>query len=124
MELFTLLEEIRKSLNFMSDELSKVAKQQAMLLDLMDEVKQLKNLVKEKDKRIEGLERRIDDLEQNSRMEDLIISGLETTHRTYASTVARDKVGEDAGTHSEEPEQGTSYLDKKLQSDDTAKWNS
>ncbi|ROL49332.1 hypothetical protein DPX16_15658 [Anabarilius grahami] len=90
------LEEIRKSLNFMSDELSKVAKQRAMLLDLMDEVKQLKNLVKEKDKRIEGLEQRIDDLEQYTRMEDLIISGLETTHRTYASMVARDKIGEDA----------------------------
>lgn len=90
------LEEIRKSLNFMSDELSKVAKQQAMLLDLMDEVKQLKNLVKEKDKRIEGRERRIDDLEQYTRMNDLIISGLETKHRTYASTVARDKVGENA----------------------------
>lgn len=90
------LEEIRKSLNFMSDEVSKVAKQQAMLLDLMDEVKQLKNLVKEKDKRIEGLERRIDDLEQYTRMEDLIISGLETKHRTYASALARDKVGENA----------------------------
>ncbi|HAX73371.1 MAG TPA: hypothetical protein DCY20_07595 [Firmicutes bacterium] len=64
------LEEIRKSLNFMSDELSKVAKQQAMLLDLIDEAKQLKNLVKEKDKRIEGLERRIDDLEQYTKMED------------------------------------------------------
>lgn len=43
-----------------------------MLLDLMDEVKQLKNLVKEKDKKIEGLERRIDDLGQYTRMEDLI----------------------------------------------------
>ncbi len=90
------LEEIRKSLNFMSDELSKVAKQQTMLLDLMDEVKQLKNLVKEKDKKIEGLERRIDELEQYTRMEDLIISGLETKHRTYASTVARDRGGEGA----------------------------
>lgn len=90
------MEEIRKSLNFMSDELSKVVKEQAMLLDLMDEVKQLKNLVKEKDKKIDGLERRIDDLEQYTRMEDLTINGLETTHRTYASTVARDKVSEGA----------------------------
>ncbi len=90
------LEEIRKSLNFMSGELSKVAKQQTMLLDLMDEVKQLKNLVKEKDQKIEGLERRVDELEQYTRMEDLIISGLETKHRTYASTVARDRDGEAA----------------------------
>lgn len=92
------LEEIRKSLNFMSDELSKVAKQQAMLLDLMDEVKQLKNLVKEKDKIIDGLERKIDDIEQYTRLEDLIISGLETTHRSYARATAGAKDGEEAPT--------------------------
>lgn len=92
------LEGIGKSLNFMSDELSKVAEQQAMLLDLMDEVKQLKNLVKEKDKKIDSLERRIDDLEQYTRMEDLIISRLDTTHRTYARTTAGGKDGEDAPT--------------------------
>ncbi|KAJ8394509.1 hypothetical protein AAFF_G00045190 [Aldrovandia affinis] len=90
------LEEIRKSLNFMSEEVSKVAKQQAMLMELMDEVKQLKNLVKEKDKKIDGLERRIDDLEQYTRMEDLIISGLETTHRTYARAMTGGKDGVDA----------------------------
>lgn len=68
------LEEIRKSLNFMSDELSKVAKQQGMLHDLMDERKQLKNLIKEKDKKIDDLEWRIEDLEQYTRMDDLVIS--------------------------------------------------
>jgi len=47
------IEEVRKSLNFMSDEVCKVAKQQTMLLDLKNE--QLKNLVKEKDKTIEGM---------------------------------------------------------------------
>lgn len=92
------MEEIRKSLNFMSEELSKVAKQQVMLLDLLGEVKQLKNLIKEKDKKIEGLERRIEDLEQYSRMEDIIVSGLETTHRTYASTAAGRSDGDDAST--------------------------
>lgn len=55
------MEEIRKPLNFILDELSKVAKQQAILLDRMDEVKQLKNLAKEKDKIMNGLERGIDD---------------------------------------------------------------
>jgi len=42
------LEEIRKSLNFKSDELSTVAKQQAMLIDLM-----VMKLVNEKNKKIE-----------------------------------------------------------------------
>lgn len=36
----------------MSEELSIVAKQQAMILDLMNEIKQLKNVVKETEKKI------------------------------------------------------------------------
>lgn len=41
------MNEIRKSLNFMSEELSKVAGQQISLLDLMGEVKQVKAVIKE-----------------------------------------------------------------------------
>lgn len=67
-------DEIHKSLDFMSEELSRVAKQQSMLLDLVNEVKQLKILVKEKDRKIEDLDRRINDMEQYLRMEDVIIS--------------------------------------------------
>lgn len=37
-------------MNFMSDQLRKVGKQQSVLLELMDEIKQLKNLFKEKEK--------------------------------------------------------------------------
>ncbi len=92
------LEEIRKSLNFMSEELSKVAKQQ-MLLDLMSEIKQLRNVIKEKDNKINDLERRIEDLEQYTRMEDVIINGLDTTHLSYTSaTAGKSKDGEDATT--------------------------
>lgn len=45
----------------MSEELSKVVRQQMGLEDLMEEVKQLKAVIKEKDKKIEELERRVDD---------------------------------------------------------------
>lgn len=41
------LEEIKKSLHFMSEELSSVAKQQAKLLELMGEVSILRRLGKE-----------------------------------------------------------------------------
>lgn len=53
-------------------------------------------MIKEKDKKIEDLERRVEDLEQYTRMDDLVISGLETTHRTYARITAGDKEDEDA----------------------------
>lgn len=84
------MEEIKKSLNYMSGELSTVAKQQTMLLELVDEVKKLQALVKEKDAKIAGLERRIDDLEQYSRMEDVIISGMSIKPRSYAKAAAVD----------------------------------
>ena len=90
------MEEVKKSLNFMSEELSKVVKQQMGLLELIDEVRQLKAVIKEKDRKIEELERRVDDLEQYTRMEDLVISGLETNHYSYARITAGDKEGEDA----------------------------
>lgn len=80
----------------MSEEFSKVARQQISLMNLIGEVKQLRATMQEEDKKIKELERRVDNLEQYTRMEDLVITGLETTHRTYAQMTARDKDGEDA----------------------------
>ncbi|KAG7506884.1 hypothetical protein JOB18_017814 [Solea senegalensis] len=51
------MEEVNKSLNFMSEELSKVAKQQMGLLEFIEDVKQLKAVIKEKDKIIEELKK-------------------------------------------------------------------
>lgn len=74
--------------------MSEIAKQQATLPKLLAEVKQLKSLMKEKDRKIDHLERRIEDLEQNARMNDIIVSGLDIRHRNYSS-VAAGKEGED-----------------------------
>ena len=79
----------------MSGELSTLAKQQPMLLQLMEEVKQLHALLKAKDGKIAGLERRIDDLEQYSRMDDVIISGLRIKPRSYARAAAAANSGTD-----------------------------
>ena len=90
------LEEIKKTLNFMSEEISKVVKQQASLMGLVEEVRELKATIKLKDQKIHLLEERIDDLEQYSRGNDLIITGLDTRHRSYARAAASDQQGEDA----------------------------
>lgn len=97
------LEEIRKSLDFMSGELSTVAQQQAtvakqqtMLLSLMDDVKQLHTLIKEKDAKIDALETRIEKLEQYTRMENVIVTGLDPKHRSYASVTRAGDAEEDA----------------------------
>lgn len=82
----------------MCEELSDVAKQQAKLLDLVGEAAEVRKVVKEKDPVIQGSERPTDDSEQHTRTEDVIISGLETTHRSDASAAAAagEKDAEDA----------------------------
>lgn len=81
--LYEDMEEIKKSLNDVSDELSKMVEKQD-LMSLIDEVQQ----------RIEVLERRLDDLEKCTRMDELVASGLVTSRRSYARNTARDKEGE------------------------------
>lgn len=84
------LDDIKKSLNYLSEEVTNISKQQKMILDLMGEIKDLKRQNEEKDKKITVLENRICDLEQYSRINDVIISGLGTTHRSFASVTATD----------------------------------
>uniref|UniRef100_A0A1A8CV30 Uncharacterized protein n=1 Tax=Nothobranchius kadleci TaxID=1051664 RepID=A0A1A8CV30_NOTKA len=90
------LEEIKQSLNFLSEEISKVAKQQANLMGLMEELQELKASIKQKDQKIERMEQRIDDLEQNARANDILITGLATKHRSYARATAGYQEGEEA----------------------------
>lgn len=78
------LEEIKLSLNSLSTHVERIVKQQGMLRTLMDQIKELKSLIKEKDKTIQLLERRVEDLDQHAGLEDVIITGLETKHRSYA----------------------------------------
>lgn len=58
------LEEIKRSLNFMSGELTKLTSQQERLIGSMEEVKSLKAMLTEKDRKIIVLEQKVDELEQ------------------------------------------------------------
>lgn len=80
--------EIKQSLNFMSGEIAKIAKQQNTIMNMMGEIRELKRQNEEKENKIRMLETRVADLEQYSRINDVIISGLETRHRSYASAAA------------------------------------
>lgn len=92
------MDDIRKSLNFLTEEMAKVTAQLAVLTELVTEVKVLKQLINEKDKTINELEKRIDNLEQYTRMEDIIITGLSVKPRSYAKAAAEGRnVTEDAG---------------------------
>ena len=51
---------------------------------------QLKDDLKKKGARIKDLENKTDDLEQYTRSENIIISGLQVNHRSYANAVRQD----------------------------------
>lgn len=82
------LEEIKASLGKVLEQTATIAKQQKTIMDLMDEIKVLKMQNEEKDKRMDALEQRLADLEQYSRINDLIITGLVIKPRSYAKAVA------------------------------------
>ncbi|KAI9535998.1 hypothetical protein NQZ68_038405 [Dissostichus eleginoides] len=88
------VDEIKKSLEFLAGEISAVRLQQKGILDLVEEVKILRIQNAEKDKRLEYLESRVEDLEQYTRINDVIITGLKVRPRSYAQAVNTDTGGE------------------------------
>ncbi|KAI9516434.1 hypothetical protein NQZ68_015935 [Dissostichus eleginoides] len=88
------VDEIKKSLDFLAGEISAVRLQQKGILDLFEEVKILRIQNAEKDKRLEYLESRLEDLEQYTWINDVIITGLKVRPRSYARAVGTDAGGE------------------------------
>lgn len=109
------VEEIKSSLNSLCGEVAAVREQQGQLLELLEEVKQLRLQNEEKDQRIVELERRVDELEQYTRINDVVITGIKIKPRSYARAVAdADNGGEPSQleTHSVE-QQVASYLQNR-----------
>ena len=84
------LAEMKESMDSMSEKMTSVSSQQGKLMELLAEVQQLKTENVEKDKKIATLEQRLDEIEQYTRMNDIIINGLKTRHKSYARAVTSD----------------------------------
>ena len=74
------IDEPATAISMMSDDITTIAKGQFCIQDLLKTIQELQNELK--DIRIETLENRIDDLEQYSKMDNLVISGLNVQYRT------------------------------------------
>jgi len=85
------IEEFKKSIDFLTEGVSAVQKQQGTIMGLVEEVKDLWVENAEKDRKIVLLENRVADLEQYSRINDIIISGLNIKPRSYAHAASREK---------------------------------
>ena len=94
-ELRRSLDGLIKAVEFMSEDIRLLRKEQATELprisdqmnELKAEMRQMSKSNKEKDEIIEGLDRRVDELEQTTRMGDVVINGLEIKPRSYARAV-------------------------------------
>lgn len=75
-------------------QISNIATQQIKLLGLFEDVQKLQKLLREKDEVISDLEIKIDQLEQYTRIEDVIITNVKTTHCSYSSAVREDRDAE------------------------------
>ncbi len=81
------IDDIKKSLDFLGEEVSAVRMQQKNILDLVEEIKVLWLQNTEKAKRIAFLENRVEDLEQYTRINNIIVTGLQIKPRSYAGAV-------------------------------------
>lgn len=90
-------DELRKALDTLMEQVMALSEEQKEILTLTEEIKQLHLENSEKDKRIAELERRLDELEQHSRINNVIVTGLKIKPRSYARAVATDNNGGEPG---------------------------
>ena len=108
------INDIKESLNSIIKELSDMKK---IRIEDKENIDKLTNIIsnldsklKDKDEKIHQLEKRIEDLEQYSRKEDIIVSGLKTRHKTYSRVVSGQRVeNEIQGNELEDSEQELEY---------------
>lgn len=105
--------EMRKTLLSLSRDVSEVQKQQQTIMSLVEDVKKLKKqneeidgIIKTLENRIENAENKIESLEQYSRMNDVIISGLDIKPRSYAHATRQE--------HTEPTEQDSRSVEEQV----------
>ena len=86
---------IAHNLQNLTEQVAKLSGQICDLKGIYEEVKLLKKEIKEKDEVISVLSKRVDDLEQYSKRQNIVINGLNVEHKSYARSVQCDQVNDD-----------------------------
>ena len=108
------VDDIKRSLDMLTEEVSVVRQQQIAIMSQVEEVKALRLENSEKDKKIFSLENRVDELEQYTRINNIIITGLETKPRSYAQAATRMTGGDTSEEDATSVElQVTAFLNSK-----------
>ena len=75
---------IKNSIDFLNEKVDKLMHAKKEISEIILLVTKFQAIIAEKDKQIECLEEKVEELEQYSRRDNIIITGLKTRHRTYA----------------------------------------
>ena len=104
---------IKDKISFVYNELKSVslAKLSRDIARLTETINSLQQENRQKDERIVCLENRLDALEQYTRMDDLVVSGLALKHRTYARAAAADDPSQQ---HEHAPQQENIALEDQV----------
>ena len=112
------LTDIRESLYSIHAKLEELPSCKTDLNELIILVKTLQKSNKEKDEKIRLLEQCVDDLEQYSRIDNIVISGLTTKHKTYARVMNTNPSNDHESAPEEEQEsleeQVVAFIDKNM----------
>ena len=79
--------EIKESLAAVHSKLEEIFECRKDINKLLEKIETVSRENREKDEKIKQLESRIEDLEQHSRINDIIITGLKTNHKSYSRVV-------------------------------------
>ena len=113
------LSSIKTAIEIMSGKIDELYNVKSDTSQIQKMVGKLQSLVELKDKQIETLEQRIDDLEQYSRIDNVIIHGVKTRHKVWS----RQITPYNANTHVEDApleeletseEQVVGYIDSNI----------
>ena len=96
--------DIADQLKKLTDKVDVVSKQQQEIAYLVNEIKLLREINQEQAVKIASLETRVDELEQYTRKENVIISGLDVRHKSYSRVVANDDQQDDLAPDEEQRE--------------------
>ena len=93
------------------DKIDYLCKRIDTIAEIVEEIKELKRLNKEKDVKITELEARVEAMEQYSRVDNIVISGFKPNYSSYSRAVAYDQ---DSENHEHAVEQEQSSLEDQI----------
>ena len=119
-DLYAEISEMKQTLDFVSDKLDIITRMQSDLDKAMQAITKLQNDNKLKDERIVTLKNHLDELEQYSRNDNIVLSGLNLQYRSFAGAVSDTFDDHDNSTSAELETLETkvvSYLNSDLGTD-------